>query len=65
MSDGWIIYYDYYGNHRFGAVFTNDFQSFKPVDERISLPRNHKHGSIIKVKRKVIDKILSSVTKHL
>ena len=65
MSDGWIIYYDHYGNHRFGAVFTNDFQSFKPADERISLPRNHKHGSIIKVKRKVIDKILSSVTKHL
>ncbi len=63
-DDGWIIYYDHYGNHRFGAVFTTDFHSFSPIDEHISLPRNHKHGSIIKVKRKIIDEILSSASKH-
>ncbi len=58
LKDRWIIYYDEYGNHRFGAVFTTDFRHFIPATDSISIPEGHKHGSIIKVRKSVIDSLL-------
>lgn len=54
VGDEWLIYFDVYRQCRFGAVSTNDFKTFTPIDDRISLPDGHKHGTIIKVKESVL-----------
>lgn len=55
VGDEWLIYFDVYRQARFGAVSTRDFKTFTPIDDRISLPAGHKHGTIIKVKEPVLD----------
>jgi hypothetical protein len=53
----WIIYYDDYGNKRYGAVATTDFHQFKNINAKIVVPEGHKHGTVLKVRRKILDKI--------
>lgn len=50
VGDEWLIYFDVYRQYRFGAVSTKDFKTFTPIDDKISLPAGHKHGTIIKIK---------------
>lgn len=57
VGDEWIIYFDVYREARFGAVSTKDFRTFTPIDDRISLPQGHKHGTIIKIKESVLQKM--------
>lgn len=54
----YLIYYDWYNHKSFGAVRTKDFHSFENITEDISVPQGHKHGTIIKVKRKLIKHLL-------
>lgn len=60
LDDEWIIYYDQYNpTQEYGAVSTRDFLTFTPIPERISVPAQHKHGSIIRVKRSLVNKLLN------
>lgn len=59
-GDEWIIYYDQYRSQEYAAVSTRDFQTFMPIPERISVPANHKHGTIIKVKRSILNGLLKN-----
>ena len=49
VGDDWLIYFDVYRQAKYGAVRTKDFQSFTPIDDEISIPQGHKHGTIFKV----------------
>lgn len=55
VGDEWLIYFDVYRQYRFGAVSTKDFKHFTPIDDRISLPAGHKHGTIIRVRESVLE----------
>jgi hypothetical protein len=59
-KDGWLIYYDAYRDKKFGAVKTTDFKTFTPADNEISVPEGHKHGTIFKVKKKVLKRLLKA-----
>ncbi|MCS2372829.1 hypothetical protein NXV03_25190 [Phocaeicola vulgatus] len=54
VGDEWLIYFDVYREGRFGAVSTKDFKNFTPIDDQISIPQGHKHGTIIKVPELVL-----------
>ncbi len=58
LGDEWIIYYDQYHPQEYGAVSTRDFLNFTPIPERISVPANHKHGTIVEVSQGQLDAIL-------
>jgi hypothetical protein len=53
----WLIYYDDYGNKRYGAVATTDFHTFRDINASIVIPEGHKHGTVFKVRRKILDKL--------
>ena len=57
VKNDWLIYYDAYGEKRYAAMKTSDFKTFKDVSAEISVPEGHKHGTIVKVKRKIIVKL--------
>lgn len=54
VGDEWLIYFDVYKEYRYGAVATRDFRTFTPIDDRISLPAGHKHGTIIRIPESVL-----------
>lgn len=60
QQDGkYIIYYDHYGEKSFGAVETEDFQQFKDISDQIELPEGHKHGTITRISKKVLNSLIS------
>ncbi|MDP4276534.1 MAG: glycoside hydrolase family 43 protein [Bacteroidota bacterium] len=54
----WLIYYDAYGEKKYSAVSTLDFDSFEDISTEISVPKGHKHGTIFISNRKVLRKLL-------
>ena len=57
VKNDWLIYFDAYGQKIYSAYKTSDFKTFKDVTAEVSIPERHKHGTIIKVKRKVIEEL--------
>lgn len=48
----WIVYFDVYRNHRFGAIRSNDLKTWEDISSTISLPAGIRHGSVLKVSEK-------------
>ncbi|WP_443939416.1 glycoside hydrolase family 43 protein [Pedobacter sp. MW01-1-1] len=55
----WLIYFDAYGQKNYSAIKTHDFKSFVNISNEITVPEGHKHGTIIKVNRKVVEELRS------
>lgn len=58
VGTDWLIYFDAYKDKRYGAVKTTDFKVFTDVSDKISIPEGHKHGTIFKVSRPVLKRLL-------
>jgi hypothetical protein len=56
----WLIYFDSYGAKKYGAVKTNDFLSFTKIDNSVSIPEGHKHGTIFITSNKVLKRLLKN-----
>lgn len=61
VKDEWLIYYDAYREKKYGALRTRDFKSFTPVTEGARVPEGHKHGTIFKVEKRILDNIKKSL----
>ena len=57
VKNGYLIYYDAYQNKKYGASFTKDFKTFVKADSLISVPDGHKHGTILKVNKKIVEQL--------
>jgi len=64
IKDQWIIYYDAYGERRYGALATRDFKKFDDVTHMMHFPSGLKHGTIIKVPKKQLDYLLQVSKEH-
>ncbi|NCI48181.1 glycoside hydrolase family 43 protein [Sediminibacterium sp. WSJ-3] len=61
LRNEWLIYYDAYRKKTYEAVATGDFNRFNAVNDKISVPEGHKHGTIVPVKRKTIRNLLKAI----
>ncbi len=43
----WIVYFDKYRNHTYGAVQSTDLKNWTDVSDKITLPKGIRHGSIL------------------
>ena len=57
VKDGWLIYFDSYQKKTYDAVLTKDFKAFTQVSTFISVPAGHKHGTILKVSKKIVNSV--------
>lgn len=64
VGKDYLIYYDWYSKKIFGAAKTKDFKTFTDITDKISIPLGHKHGTIIKVKKRIIRNILHELSKE-
>jgi hypothetical protein len=55
VGKDYLIYYDSYGDFKYGAAKTSDFKTFEDVSSQISLPKGHKHGTIFMVDKKIVE----------
>lgn len=60
VGDDWIIYFDPYREKHYGAVKTQDFKTFTDITSEMSFPEGHRHGTAVRVPRKILDELLKS-----
>ncbi|MEO5683071.1 MAG: glycoside hydrolase family 43 protein [Chitinophagaceae bacterium] len=58
VKDEWLIYYDSYQKKIYEASGTKDFADFTNVTSKVSVPKGHKHGTIVTVRKKFIKDLL-------
>lgn len=54
VGKDWLIYFDQYRDKTYGAVKTRDFKTFKDVSKQVSVPKDHKHGTITKINSRTL-----------
>ncbi|WP_207424025.1 glycoside hydrolase family 43 protein [Desertivirga brevis] len=56
-QDEWIVYFDKYRDHKYGAISSKDLESWEDISGKISLPAGIRHGSIFKISKKELKKL--------
>ncbi|MEJ5995689.1 glycoside hydrolase family 43 protein [Pedobacter sp. Du54] len=55
----WLVYFDKYREHNYGAIKSSDLQNWTDVSTKISLPKGIRHGSILTIKKSELKKLLT------
>lgn len=63
IGDDYYIYYDTYQKYTYSAHKTRDFVNFTDVTDSVSVPKNHKHGTIFRAPRPVVNKLIEASKK--
>jgi hypothetical protein len=58
LGGDWVIYFDRYRANAYGAVKTRDFKQFTDITSETSFPEGHKHGTALKVPKKLVESLL-------
>jgi beta-xylosidase len=59
LGSRWIVYFDKYTEHRYGAVASSDLKNWKDISSQVHFPEGARHGTILRVPQTVLSKILS------
>ncbi|MEG1586024.1 MAG: glycoside hydrolase family 43 protein [Bacteroidales bacterium] len=59
-DNDYIIYYDSYKKYIYGAKRTTDFIRFTDYTDSVSVPKGHKHGTIVKTSARFLKDLLKS-----
>jgi hypothetical protein len=58
VGNSWLIYYDSYKKGIYGCAKTSDFVTFTDITNQVYVPKGHKHGTIVVVKKKIVKKLI-------
>ncbi|MBS1788777.1 MAG: pectate lyase [Acidobacteria bacterium] len=57
INSEWIVYYDMYRDHKYGAVKSRDLKSWEVITNKIEFPQGARHGTVLKVSGDVLSKL--------
>lgn len=60
VNGTWIVYFDKYRDHKYGAVQSVNLKDWTDISDKISLPAGLRHGTILKITREEF-KMLSAL----
>jgi hypothetical protein len=61
INDNWVVYFDKYRDHKYGAVQSADLKNWIDISDKISLPSGLRHGTIFKISRQEYEKLISAM----
>jgi hypothetical protein len=53
----WVVYFDKYTEHKYGAVTSTDLINWADISNKISFPKGTRHGTIFIITKQEFDKI--------
>lgn len=63
LGEDWVIYYDAYRKGIYGAASTKDFMTFADITDKVNIPKGHKHGTIFKASKEILNGLLEEAEK--
>lgn len=58
-GEKWVVYFDKYMEHSMGAVSSSDLVNWTDISAEVSFPEGTRHGTILRVKRTVLESLLA------
>ncbi|MFC0773908.1 glycoside hydrolase family 43 protein [Terrimonas alba] len=58
INDQWIVYFDKYMDHRYGAVASKDLVNWNDISEQIQMPKGIRHGTVLRISRNELEILL-------
>jgi len=58
LNREWVVYFDKYRDHKYGAVRSADLVNWTDISDKISLPNGIRHGSIFKISKTELEPLL-------
>lgn len=55
IDNSWIVYFDKYTAHKYGAVLSDDLKQWTDISEKISFPAGVRHGTAFTITKKEFD----------
>lgn len=52
LNNTWIVYFDKYRDHKYGAIQSTDLINWTDVSDKLSMPKGIRHGTIFTISRK-------------
>jgi hypothetical protein len=52
INGTWIVYFDKYRDHKYGAVQSTDLKNWTDVSDKLTMPTGIRHGTIFTISRK-------------
>jgi len=63
VGDEWRVYFDKHMLNAIGLVTSRDLKTWTDVSEKVSFPKDARHGSVIAVPRDVVERLLATPPK--
>ncbi|TJZ59829.1 glycosyl hydrolase [Sphingobacterium olei] len=60
INDEWIVYFDKYTNHQYGAIKSRDLINWEDISAKITMPKGIRHGTVFKISKKELKKLLKA-----
>ena len=57
LGDKWIVYFDKYTSHTYGAVTSTDLVQWTDISDKISFPKGTRHGTAFTVSKAEFEKL--------
>jgi hypothetical protein len=61
LNGKWIVYFDKYRDHRYGAVQSSNLKDWEDISDKINIPAGLRHGTILKVSAAVFAKMQNAI----
>ncbi|GAB2477050.1 hypothetical protein GCM10011375_20580 [Hymenobacter qilianensis] len=58
LGKQWLVYFDKYTEHKYGAVRSDDLQTWTDVSDQVRFPTGARHGTVIQVTQKELELLL-------
>src|SRR5690606_6181523 len=55
----WVVYFDKYTDHRYGAIASADLVNWREVSEKLTMPDGIRHGTVFKISRDELNRLLN------
>lgn len=59
INGQWVVYFDKYANHQYGAVASNDLVHWTDISDKVSFPQGVRHGTVFQISRDEFERMKS------
>ena len=61
IDKNWIVYFDKYTQHQYGAVTSTNLQTWTDISDKVSFPKGLRHGTVFTVNQAEFDKLTKAL----
>jgi hypothetical protein len=59
IGESWIVYFDKYTEHKYGAVTSTDLINWTDISDKISFPKGTRHGTVFIITKEEFNKLIN------